>query len=77
MKGLIFTFLMTLGGSFAALWNPYIGFLVYVCFAILKPESLWDYSVPAGGNYSRIVAIALLLGCFYFRRVERSFADII
>lgn len=63
MKGLIFTYVLTYGGAFAALFNPYVGLLVYVCFAILKPESLWYWeagSMPA--NSSRIVAIALLLG---------------
>jgi O-antigen ligase len=35
--------------------------LIYVAFAILRPESLWHWSVPAG-NYSRIVAVALLIG---------------
>lgn len=52
---------MTFGGAVASLYRPYIGFLVYVCFSIIKPESLWHWSVPVG-NYSRIVAIALLIG---------------
>lgn len=61
MKGLLFTYALTYGGAAVALFNPWIGLLVYVCFAILRPESLWFWSVPAG-NYSRIVAIALLIG---------------
>jgi probable O-glycosylation ligase (exosortase A-associated) len=61
MKGLLFTYALTYGGAFAALFDPYIGLLIYICFAILKPESLWSWSVPAG-NYSRIIAIALLVG---------------
>ena len=61
MKGLLFTYLMTYGGALASLFNPYIGLLIYICFAIIKPESLWYWSVPAG-NYSRIVALALLVG---------------
>ncbi|MCI0743379.1 MAG: O-antigen ligase family protein [Gemmataceae bacterium] len=60
-KGLIVTYLLTYGGAFVSLFNPFIGLLVYVCFAIIRPESLWHWSVPPG-NYSRIVAIALLLG---------------
>lgn len=44
-----------------ALIRPYYGFLIYVCFGILKPDSLWHWSVPQG-NYSRIVAIGLLVG---------------
>jgi probable O-glycosylation ligase (exosortase A-associated) len=62
MKGLLFTYLLTYGGAFRSLFNPYQGVLIYICFAIIKPEYLWSYSVPQGGQYSRIVAIALLLG---------------
>lgn len=52
---------MCYGGSVVALFKPWYGLLIYVCFAIIKPESLWYWSVPAG-NYSRIVALALLAG---------------
>lgn len=61
MKGLIFTYLMTYGGAVASLFNPYIGLLIYICFSIIKPEDLWYWSVPQG-NYSRIIAMALLVG---------------
>lgn len=61
MKGLLFTYALTYGGSVIALFNPFVGLLIYICFAIIKPESLWHWSVPAG-NYSRIIAIALLIG---------------
>lgn len=61
MKGLILTYALTYGGAAASLLNPYYGLLIYICFAIIKPEDLWHWSVPAG-NYSRIVAIALLIG---------------
>src|SRR5262245_44154819 len=61
MKGLIFTYLLTYGGAAISLYRPFYGLLVYVCFAIIKPESMWYWSVPAG-NYSRIVAIGLLVG---------------
>jgi O-antigen ligase len=61
MKGLIFTYVLTYGGAFVALVWPYTGFLIYVCFGILKPHALWSWSVPEG-NYSRTVAIGLLAG---------------
>jgi probable O-glycosylation ligase (exosortase A-associated) len=61
MKGLIFTYLLTYGGAIAALFNPYVGLLIYVCFAILRPADLWWYSVEPG-NYARIVALGLLFG---------------
>jgi probable O-glycosylation ligase (exosortase A-associated) len=61
MKGLVFTYALTYGGAVFSLFNPQVGLLIYICFAIIKPESLWYWSVPQG-NYSRIVAIALLIG---------------
>lgn len=61
MKGLIFTYLATYGGAFASLYNPYIGLLIYICFAIIRPEDLWFWSVTPG-NYSRIIAGALVVG---------------
>jgi probable O-glycosylation ligase (exosortase A-associated) len=61
MKGLILTYLLTYGGALASLFNPFVGLLVYVAFAILRPDYLWSYSLPQG-NYSRIVAIGLLAG---------------
>ncbi len=61
MLGLIFTYALAYGGAIVALFRPYSGLLVYVIFAILTPEKLWHWSVPAG-NYSRIIAIALLVG---------------
>jgi probable O-glycosylation ligase (exosortase A-associated) len=61
MKGLIFTYLLTYGGTLASLFDPFVGLLVYICFAIVRPEFMWFWSVPKG-NYSRIVALGLLLG---------------
>lgn len=61
MKGLAFTYLLTYGGAAASLINPFVGLLIYVAFAILRPQSLWHWSVPEG-NYSRVVAIGLLIG---------------
>jgi probable O-glycosylation ligase (exosortase A-associated) len=61
MKGLLFTYGLCYGGAVVSLFNPFVGLLVYVCFAIVKPELMWFWSVPQG-NYSRIVAVALLVG---------------
>src|SRR4051794_37215379 len=61
MKGLLFTYALTYGGALASFFNPFVGLLIYVCFAIIRPEHLWHWSVPAG-NYSRIVALGLLAG---------------
>src|SRR5947207_9680144 len=61
MKGLIFTCALIYGGAVTSLLRPFYGFLIYVTFATLRPKVLWFYSVPRG-NYSRIVAVAFLLG---------------
>lgn len=61
MKGLIFTYLMTYGGAMLSIFNPFYGLLVYICFAIVRPEFMWYWSVPQG-NYSRIVGIGLIVG---------------
>ncbi len=59
--GLIFTYGLTYGGALVALFKPYYGFLVYVCFGILRPPAMWPWSV-GDGNYSRTIAIGLLAG---------------
>jgi len=61
-KSVILIYLMTYGGAASSLLRPYVGLLVYVSFALLRPEQLWFYSLPAGSNFSRIVAIGLLIG---------------
>src|SRR5579884_571117 len=61
MKGLIFTYVTAYGGALLSLFDPYIGLLVYVCFALIKPEEMWFWAVPQG-NYSRVVALGLLVG---------------
>lgn len=61
MKGLIITYLLAYGGAIISLFNPFIGLLIYICFAIVQPEAMWFWSVPPG-HYSRIVAVALLIG---------------
>ena len=40
MKGLIFTYLLTYGGAAVSLFRPFTGLLIYVCFAIIKPDAL-------------------------------------
>jgi putative inorganic carbon (hco3(-)) transporter len=61
MKALLLTYALTYGGAACSLLEPWVGVLVYIAFSIIRPESLWFYAVPPG-NYSRIVAIALLIG---------------
>ncbi len=63
MKGLLFVYALTYGGAVISLFRPWYGLLIYVCFAILRPESLWFWAFQGGGgNFSRVIAIALLIG---------------
>ncbi|MDB4731349.1 O-antigen ligase family protein [bacterium] len=62
MKGLLFTYLLCYGGSIVSLIRPWYGLLIYVCFAIIRPEAMWPWSLSGGGQFSRIIAIALLIG---------------
>ncbi|QDV39698.1 O-antigen ligase family protein [Tautonia plasticadhaerens] len=61
MKSLILVVALTYGGALVSLFRPYYGLLVYISFSIIKPNDLWPWSV-SGGNYSRIVGVALLAG---------------
>lgn len=61
MMGQIFVYGLTFGGAGVALVRPYYGLLIYILFAVLRPDHLWHWvSLPS--NSSRIVALATLIG---------------
>ncbi|MCA9035347.1 MAG: O-antigen ligase family protein [Planctomycetaceae bacterium] len=60
MKGLVFTWLLTVVGVSSSIVSPFYGFIAYVALAILKPDSLWEHSI-SGGRFSLIVAMSMLL----------------
>ena len=62
MKGFFITLILSYGGGFVALFEPFVGLLAYITLANLRPEYLWFWAVPRGGNYSRVVAAGLLVG---------------
>jgi probable O-glycosylation ligase (exosortase A-associated) len=62
MLAIIYTYVLTYGGTVVSLFRPYVGLLVYISFAIVKPQALWFWALPHDGIYSRIVGIALLVG---------------
>src|SRR5437870_10115152 len=63
MFGFIFVSLLTYVGAAVALFYPFVGLLIYICFAILKPgENGTFHGSVATGNYSRTVAIGMLIG---------------
>jgi probable O-glycosylation ligase (exosortase A-associated) len=61
MKSMLFVYGLTYGGALASFINPFVGLLVYIWFAVVRPEKMWPWGVPPG-NYSRVVGIALLAG---------------
>lgn len=61
MKGWLFVNVLTYGGALVSLWNPFVGLCIYICFGIIRPENMWQWSVEPGA-YSRLIGIALLAG---------------
>jgi hypothetical protein len=61
MKGLVLIYLITFFGSIAALRKPVIGLLIYVGFAVLRPQFIWGFAGDFGG-ISLYVGIATLIG---------------
>jgi probable O-glycosylation ligase (exosortase A-associated) len=72
MKQLVFMVVMTLAGTAGAyVVDPFWGVAVYYLFAVLRPQYMWQWSLPADVSWSYYVAIATigaaLLGCFGVR----------
>ncbi len=61
MKGLVFTYLLLAGGLIAPLFSPFVGLLFYACFAVLRPQYVWSYSLP-DSRFSLYTALALIVG---------------
>lgn len=66
MKGLIFVYVMTYGGALVSIFKPYIGFLIYVAWAIIRPEGTFAYAFDdtAGRGFTRVIVLFLLIGWF-------------
>ncbi|MCU0703048.1 MAG: O-antigen ligase family protein [Fimbriiglobus sp.] len=52
-------------GSLA--WGPYIGILVYYAFAVLRPQHMWQYSLPQGMQWSLYVGMAAIIAGAVYR----------
>ena len=62
MKQLIFMVLMTLLGTLGVVAaSPFLGVAVYYIFAVLRPQFIWEWSLPQGITWSFYVALATLL----------------
>jgi probable O-glycosylation ligase (exosortase A-associated) len=76
MKQLLFMIVVTLigvGGSLAV--SPFYGVAVYYLFAILRPQFMWEWSLPRDVNWSLYVALAAIVGTVLGIRPSRSAAD--
>jgi probable O-glycosylation ligase (exosortase A-associated) len=61
MKQLIFMIVATLAGTAGVyLINPFWGVLVYYLFAVLRPQYMWHWALPANINWSWYVAVATI-----------------
>ena len=61
MKGILFTYLLTIGGAAAGLVRPMIGLYVYALFSALRPQVMWGFAGPMQG-LSQLVAVPMLIG---------------
>ncbi|MBY0512894.1 MAG: hypothetical protein K2P78_03170 [Gemmataceae bacterium] len=53
------------GGSFVL--SPVYGVAVYYFFAVLRPQTLWDWALPEDVRWSFFVAVAALASTFMWR----------
>jgi probable O-glycosylation ligase (exosortase A-associated) len=62
MKQTALMILLTLAGTAGTLViDPFWGVAVYFLFAVLRPQYLWEWSLPADVAWSRYVAVSTLL----------------
>lgn len=62
MKQLILMIALTLAGTVGAVViSPFLGVAVYYLFAVLRPQALWQWSLPPGVAWSYYVALATIL----------------
>src|SRR5277367_5592086 len=65
MKQLIFMVGMTLAGTVGVvLVSPFLGVAVYYLFAVLRPQFLWEWSLPQGISWSYYVALTTIAAAF-------------
>ncbi len=61
MKQLIFMIVMTLAGTVGVYAvSPFLGVAVYYLFAVLRPQFMWEWSLPLNVQWSYMVALATI-----------------
>ncbi|MBY0524711.1 MAG: O-antigen ligase family protein [Gemmataceae bacterium] len=61
MKQYVFMVALTLLGTVGVVVSPFLGVAVYYLFAVLRPQALWQWSLPPGITWSYYVAIATMI----------------
>lgn len=63
MKQTLLMCALTLAGTAGVfLVEPFWGVAIYYLFAVLRPQSMWEWSLPADIRWSNYVAVASMLG---------------
>lgn len=65
MKHTLFMFLVLAVGIPGALFNPFVGLIIYYAFATLYPHHLWQHALPQGVRWSLMIALATLGGYLF------------
>jgi probable O-glycosylation ligase (exosortase A-associated) len=61
LKQTLFMVALTLLGSAGAfLYGPFLGFAVYLTYAVLRPQFMWEWALPQNIQWSFIVAVATM-----------------
>jgi probable O-glycosylation ligase (exosortase A-associated) len=73
MKHLLFMIVLTFAGTAGVfLYSPFWGVAVYYLFAVLRPQFIWEWTLPQGVNWSLYVALATMLGLSFSHGAEGS-----
>jgi probable O-glycosylation ligase (exosortase A-associated) len=65
VKQLVFMIAATLAGTFGVyVASPFYGVFVYYLFAVLRPQFMWEWSLPQGVAWSFYVALATIGAAF-------------
>ncbi|MBY0232433.1 MAG: O-antigen ligase family protein [Gemmataceae bacterium] len=60
MKQLAFMIAFTVLGTVGVIFNPFYGVFTYYLFAVLRPQFIWQWSLPPGINWSLYVSLATI-----------------
>lgn len=73
MKQLAFMIGMLTIGSLGSLYHPFWALMLYYGFAVLRPQYLWDWSLPQGVRWSLFAAVIVMISCVinFSKLVER------